>query len=205
MKQTLAVVDTAGLTKPDMSNVEWPVFAGSVAQGALAAGLFVEIGVHEARSTRCVLEVLNQLGAKRTLVSVDVDPAAKGHWDRAPKGIVDARFVLGYSQEVVGTVEDSIAWLLIDGCHCFRCVSEDLALWVPKVSPWGVVVLHDSREDQAFNGLQNRCYRDGGRVPRMIEVNRAIREANVLRGFELVDAVETNTRYGIRVYRRTAC
>ena len=49
----------------------------------------------------------------------------------------------GDSREVYAQVPDHIDLLFIDGDHHYEVVREDIANWLPKVRPGGIVVFHD--------------------------------------------------------------
>lgn len=50
----------------------------------------------------------------------------------------------GISWEMAVHVQDeSLDFIHIDCCHSYECVKKDLAAWVPKVKPGGIISCHD--------------------------------------------------------------
>jgi hypothetical protein len=116
---------------------------------------FVELGVKHAGTSRMICEVLNALGRKSFLLGVDLDPAARSHWDtnlrtlagQPGNAVRQARLEIARSHDdkVAASIEDgSAAWVLVDACHCRSCVELDIAAWAPKVAVGGLMLFHDS-------------------------------------------------------------
>jgi len=48
------------------------------------------------------------------------------------------------SLEAVKNVPDaSLHAVFLDGCHYYKCIAEDLRLWIPKVASGGLILGHD--------------------------------------------------------------
>lgn len=37
----------------------------------------------------------------------------------------------------------SLDFVYIDGCHCYKCIKQDINCWLPKIKPNGVIAGHD--------------------------------------------------------------
>lgn len=196
-------IDLSKLQQPDMPPDEMAALVRSIEIASRVAGSFVEIGVKRAWSTVCVLQVLNAIGEARRVLSVDPAPTAV-RWYRASvpavMGACRAKIMAEPSFRLAPRMREPIAWLLLDGCHCERCVTEDLASFGRLVVPGGVIVLHDT----ALYPERNRkclCFRTGSREP--VRAGKATRESPILREkFDLIESIEEGRRPGIRVYRR---
>lgn len=189
---------------PMMKRPEIAVFARSILDAIRRPGAFVEIGVGKGGSSCFLLWLLNAIGEKRVVRSVDVSPEAKRFWDgrAAPqRNQLDAEFVLSESTQAARTLKvDPIAWLLIDGCHCRRCVSLDMDAWLPRLPPGAIVVFHDSG---AAVPDTLTCLRD--RKVKPVEVHAALAEnAWVGENLEKLDEVDGPGLCGIVEYRRRA-
>lgn len=40
-------------------------------------------------------------------------------------------------------VKGDVAWIFIDGCHCYECVSSEIVAWKDRILPGGLIVFHD--------------------------------------------------------------
>ena len=122
--------------------------------------------MNKAKSTTAILQMLNRMKATNyRLVSIDPSPAAAKWWPLLAgkfRGRVEAELVDYPSQEVKPTalVPEGVAWMLIDGCHCYECVLEDIDRWCPAVVPGGVVVFHDHDFRPCYT-KRNICFRSG--------------------------------------------
>jgi len=119
---------------------------GTVGRGI--PGVFVEIGTNKGKSLACLLQALNALGQRRQVYCVDpFENAAKFFPTRVARfaGEIPCRHIRLPSQrrDAGIIVTEPIAWLFIDGCHCYDCVLGDIDQWVPKVITGGTVVFHD--------------------------------------------------------------
>ena len=127
---------------PFLRSVLYPVQNG-------IPGVMVEIGTNKGKSLACLLQTLNLLGQRREVFCIDpFDNAARFFPSRVEKfaGEIPAQLIRLSSQdpEAVKRLKGSpIAWLLIDGCHCYDCVLADIDRWIPEVISGGTVVFHD--------------------------------------------------------------
>lgn len=84
----------------------------------------------------------------------EVDPAdGQRKVDKAYRAAVttlarlNCTIVRKFSADAAAEVPDgSLDFVFIDGNHVYDAVTEDLAVWTPKVKPGGVVAGHDYRE-----------------------------------------------------------
>ena len=125
-------------------------------------GLIVEIGSYHGRSAIVLARAVAGSGAE----VVAIDPHAGN--DRGPQeihgradqgeadnrafranleraAVADAvRHLRLPSQDALGSVEDAIDLLYVDGAHRLKPASDDIARWGARVRPGGTMLVHDS-------------------------------------------------------------
>lgn len=117
-------------------------------------GIWVEIGAYWGQSfSYAVVECLNQ-GKKIDLVAVDAWPAAwtsPEGWPMADKFRHEMRPLEGHyrmiqsgSADAAQHFEDgTVDFVFIDADHVYDRVKEDIAAWLPKIKPGGIIAGHD--------------------------------------------------------------
>lgn len=116
-------------------------------------GAFVEIGSYLGASTAFLAEGIRRRAAPTILHCVDTwmnDAMSEGPRDTyaefqknvEPYGET-IQPLRGYSSEVAGGFEESVGLLFLDGDHSYEAVRADVDAWLHKVSPGGIVILHD--------------------------------------------------------------
>jgi hypothetical protein len=168
------------------------------------AGSFVEVGVFKALTSRAISRVLEAEGdewGEPEFVGVDISPRAEKRWEAMPKAPnISYRFLRMPSAKAARIYAHGCAWVFIDGCHCYDCVSNDIAAWGYKVTRGGFLVLHDTNtgEDVGkphFCHVRNKKYGVG--------VLRAVENSlRLCKAFRLEH--ESLSRLGVRAYRRLA-
>jgi len=196
VEKTLPKEITEGLKKPMMHVSEFPWFVKSIELAAQEGpkGIFVEIGVRKGKSFACLLQALNRTGApQRQIHSIEPVAGSRNYWDLYRKKFgedIPCEYYRGFSQDpdIVNKITAPIAWLYIDGCHCFECVWEDIDTWGPKVTPGGIMVFHDTRISKNYNKT-DYCIRLGAR--RRWGVKPAIMSARGMKNFEVLFRAES--------------
>jgi hypothetical protein len=135
-------------------------FVGSIEHSAqLKSDNFCEIGVKHAGSSLCITQALNALGKKSNLFCIDVDPKSGEKFKKnvPQNGPCKGTFIHGCSWKVVDQVPNELAWLFIDGCHCYDCTRKDIELFVSKVQRDGIVIMHDCDYRVQLRAPSQRC------------------------------------------------
>jgi predicted O-methyltransferase YrrM len=111
----------------------------------------VEIGVFEGFTTRVLAE-----RADADTVVYGIDPFLTGrlgiswggriacHYNRRYLASGKIRFIAKFSAEVDGEVPTPVDLVFIDGDHSLPGISADWACWSERVSPGGIIALHDT-------------------------------------------------------------
>ncbi len=99
--------------------------------------LVIELGVRSGNSTAAFLAAVTTHGGH--VFSNDLHPIA-APW----VGHEQWTFVQGDDLEIVDQMPDNVDVLFIDTSHFFQQTAAELELYVPKVKPGGVVLLHDT-------------------------------------------------------------
>jgi cephalosporin hydroxylase len=131
--------------------------AGTIAAYSWPAGSFLaEIGAYHGRTTAFMAKVLRLLGHEVPLLSIDpfervgVTPLnPQGSYSQY-LGTVSFHNVasrclplVAFSNEAAAVVPDKIGVLVIDGCHHYGAICDDLRLYSPKVLSGGLIFVDD--------------------------------------------------------------
>ncbi len=123
---------------------------------ALRPETFVELGTQSGNSYAAFAQAIQSLHLSTACYAIDTwkGDAHTGPYDESVlaewRDYHDARFS-AFSRLVRATFSDaaehfgagSIDLLHLDGCHSYEAVEQDFETWLPKMSPRGVVLLHD--------------------------------------------------------------
>lgn len=133
---------------------------------ALRPRLVVELGTYYGASYCSFCQAMARLGLAAEAFAVDTwegDPHNGWYGDeifRSLQAYHDSRYgafstlVRSSFSEARGRFSDeSIDLLHIDGFHTYEAVRDDFESWLPKVSPGGIVLLHDTEERKADFGV----------------------------------------------------
>jgi len=94
----------------------------------------VNLGVFQCASMYCL-----RAGAlKARIIGIDITPSPLPIHEE-----LRAEFIIANSQVCHVNFKDPIHLLFIDGDHDYKAVLGDIAGWVPKVVPGGIVAFHD--------------------------------------------------------------
>jgi hypothetical protein len=133
------------------------ILAGTLAAYPWEPGaIVVEIGAYVGQTTVFMAKVLQRLGKRMPILSID--PFERVQPDPLnPQGIyatylenIRANHVedvcmplVAFSEDAVPVVPDKIGVLVIDGGHYYPVVKKDLGLYAPKVLPNGFIFVDD--------------------------------------------------------------
>jgi hypothetical protein len=187
---------------PLIASIEIPYVIWSARQALAVDGKFVEIGSHAGNLTRLIVSNVELKDREYWCVDAVRRPPTI---DFAKEFGVTVRRTVGLSQAVetinlVAGGGKSIAWILIDGCHCTECVREDIDQWVPHVAPGGYVLVHDTMIESAYY-KRTRCLRSGGAEKQQCS-RMGIAEARAARSLREIATIEITAFPGLRVYKK---
>jgi hypothetical protein len=133
---------------------------------ALRPRSVVELGVHVGVSFCTFAEEMARQGIEGGCLGVDTfaGDAHAGHYDGSvlerlrahhdPRYGRFSRLLPAMFDEAAAQVPDgSVDLLHIDGLHTYEAVRHDHETWLPKLSPRGVVLFHDTAERQGDFGV----------------------------------------------------
>jgi cephalosporin hydroxylase len=121
-----------------------------------AEGIVVEIGAYHGSTSVFMAKVLQRLGHRVPVLSVD--PFERAAPDRLnPRGLYAAYLrtvrdhdledvclpLVAFSRDAAPVVPATIGVLVVDGGHHYPTVSQDLRLYAPKVLPGGLIFVDD--------------------------------------------------------------
>src|SRR4029079_8475503 len=161
-------VSQASYWIPELLNVSaWLEHApfGFWLVGALRPRTIVELGVHTGFSYSVFCQAVERLHLPTRFFAIaawrgdqhagyygdDVFNAVRVHNRRYDSF---SRLIRADFADALGEFADgSIDLLHIDGCHSYEAVRRDFETWLPKLSPRGVVIIHDTAEVQPGFGV----------------------------------------------------
>ncbi len=167
--------------------------------------MFVELGTFKGINARNFITALDKLGDKCRFFSVDFNPFNKRlkfyprvEWEkrcRDIKGVCVADFLEGKTTDKASFFKDSeIAWLFVDACHCYDCVSSEIALYTPKLAVGGLMLFHDTATRQDEQWVTHD-------PPRKWGVPQAIKKSEELKNqFEFL--YEVKAHHGTQVWKK---
>lgn len=140
----------------------------------------MEIGTHQGRGAAAIIKCLNKLGCHSRFLTFDIDyenfPLIQRRrfyprtmWAENGEPVANIGPCKGEFHEMRGdegtTVlnpeRDFVAWVWVDGCHCFDCVKKEIDAWAPLIVPGGFLLFHDcspvydpTKPDQEYHGKE---------------------------------------------------
>lgn len=166
---------------------------------------FVELGTFKGINARNFIIALNKLKHACLFASVDFNPLNKRlhfypkvEWEARCKlidGLCTQHFFEGKTVDrAISFPENRIAWLFVDACHCFDCVTEEIEVYEPKIVSGGYILFHDTNIEQQDQWVTHEIPKPGG-------VKKAIKKSKVLHeNFEFIK--EIKIKHGIQVWRK---
>ncbi len=172
----------------------------SIERASEVNGCFVEIGVRTGTGTAAIIDTLRLLGQTREIVSIDptMDRLAL---KKVIKGSLQDHILIRKRSDEANPPR-KIAWLFVDGCHCFHCVREDLDRYGDRIVPGGILVMHDTthgRTGNKFYHVQKFCYRLKAKTIYGVHLAQ-ISSVVLTREFKLIE--EVLPIKGLAVYQR---
>lgn len=116
-------------------------------------GTFVEIGSYLGSSSCFIAEGILQSGRKSHLYCIDTwqnDAMSEGNrdtYDAFLNNTQEYRNIIsplrGWSYDIAENFDETVDFMFIDGDHSYEGIKRDVDLWVPKLNPGALVVMHD--------------------------------------------------------------
>jgi predicted O-methyltransferase YrrM len=105
----------------------------------------VELGVLNGQSAACMgVELINHGLASAQIVLIDTNLPKELEATLAPIAHVLGPKRRGISWEQAAAFEDaSLDYVMIDADHAYEAVAKDIAAWLPKIRPGGILAGHD--------------------------------------------------------------
>ena len=104
----------------------------------------IELGVRAGNSTAAFLAAVEQHGGHVWSVDIDTPPVP---WTGHPQWT----FIEGDDLDVADQLPDGVDIVFIDTSHYYVQTLAELEVYVPKVKPGGVVLLHDTELEAPWN------------------------------------------------------
>jgi hypothetical protein len=132
---------------------------------ALRPRRVVELGTHNGYSLFVMAEAARRLGLETRITALDSwegDDQAGRYGEDVYAGVQQVateypgmiELIRGYFSDSAARIDDGTVDLIhIDGRHGYEDVREDFELYLPKLSPRGVVIFHDTHEFQEGFGV----------------------------------------------------
>ncbi len=116
-------------------------------------GSFIEIGSYLGSSSCFIAEGILQSGRKSHLYCIDTwqnDAMSEGNkntYNTFLNNTKDYRDVIsslrGWSYDIAKNFDEKVDFIFIDGDHSYQGVKKDVDLWLPKLNPNALIVMHD--------------------------------------------------------------
>jgi len=117
-----------------ISERKWLKWTATTISQRFEHSTIVNLGVFQCASMYCL-----RAGApKARIIGIDITPSPLPIHEE-----LRAEFIIANSQVCHVNFKDPIHLLFIDGDHDYKAVVGDIAGWVPKVVPGGIVAFHD--------------------------------------------------------------
>lgn len=160
--------------------------------------LFIEIGCFSMHTSRRIYDHLKESTNEFILFSLDRSRGSLArYWPQKFSDVMDdgmTVFLYGSSADVAKIVHAKFAFIMVDACHCFNCVTQDLKLWAPKVVIGGQLVMHDT------SIRIQKDKRDENHPHAQTAVRAAIEQSDALDDFKIV--AENEDKPGTQVFER---
>lgn len=116
-------------------------------------GTFVEIGSYLGSSSCFIAEGIRQSGKKSLLYCIDTwqnDAMSEGNRDTFGTFLSNTQKyqniispLRGWSYDIAKGFDKKVDFIFIDGDHSYEGVKKDVDIWLPKLNPNALIVLHD--------------------------------------------------------------
>lgn len=113
----------------------------------------VEIGSYHGASSCCIAEGIMKNGGNGKLFCIDtwqnnsMSEGEKDTFNEFLSNTCDYKKIIcplkGWSYDIAHEFDEKIDFIFIDGDHSYDGVKKDVDLWLPKLNPGALIVMHD--------------------------------------------------------------
>lgn len=161
--------------------------------------VFVEIGLHKGGTAEALInKIASMIGDN--FIYYGIDPVK--YPDLHPR----ITFINNPSHLAINDVPSTIDWVLVDGCHCAKCVIRDFVLYGSKLPPGGEICFHDASPSTQGRDPQDYEFMNQYHDIKLAKEGIAVRSVldNVVKKYPLLECVQSSLdqKYGgVEIFR----